>query len=324
MTIGYRLLGLALTALSVAAVAPALAQQARVPSNKPIRVIVPFSVGSATDGAARLFSDRLARAMNQPVFVDNKPGASGIIAAEAAAKSPADGTTIFFTTNTTQSANPNLFKHLPYDAVRDFSPVARLYILPLYLVARPQLQARTAGELIAASRKSETPFTFAYPNSSSRLAGESLRVAGGKISAVPYRTNPQALTDMLSGIVDFGFIDLPAAEPQVRAGRLRILGVMAAARVDISPEVPTIVESVPGFDVLSWGGVFVPSATPPATVQQLSVEFLRIAADPEMSRRLRELGYVVAPQSAAEFGRFAADQLAAWRAKVRAAGIEPE
>lgn len=322
MRLFARCIAAALLALPFALPLPASAQPGA--DGRSVRLIVPFSAGSATDGAARLYAEHLGRALKVPVVVDNKPGASGIIAAEAAAKAPADGTTIFFTTNTTQSANPNLFKRLPYDAARDFEPVARLYILPLYLVTRPDIPAQNAGELVALSRRAPRPFSFAYPNSSSRLAGETLRVAGGNIMAIPYKANPQALVDLLGGLVDFGFIDLGAAEPHVKAGKLKIIGVMSSQRVGITPEIPAIGESVPGFDVLSWGGVYVPARTPAPVVQKLSSAFLQITADPQVSNRMRELGYVVAALPAREFRRFADEQLLIWRNKVRAAGIELE
>ncbi|MES2184015.1 MAG: tripartite tricarboxylate transporter substrate-binding protein [Pseudomonadota bacterium] len=295
------------------------------PAGKPLRIIVPFSAGSATDGAARLYGDRLARVLNTAVVIDNRPGASGIIAAELVAKAAPDGTTIFVTSNTTHGANSSLFKKLSYDPVRDFAPVARLYMLPLYLTVRADSKARNAAELIALSKTDPgKPTTFAWPNSSSRLAGESLRYAGGNILGVPYKTNPQALVDLLGGVVDFGFVDLAAVAPHVKAGKLKLIGTMSNARASFTPDIPTIAESVPGFGVLSWAGVFLPAGVPQPIVQRLSAEFLRATADPEVGRRLRDMGDQPAPLGSREFGEFVEAEIAGWRAKTHQLGIEPE
>ncbi|MCG3185573.1 MAG: hypothetical protein IOMNBAOH_00080 [Rhodocyclaceae bacterium] len=293
---------------------------------KPIRVIVPFSAGSATDVLARLVGAKMTETWGQQVIVDNRPGASGVIAAEAAAKAPADGHTLFFTSNTTQVANLALFAKLPYDPVKDFAPVAALATAANLLVVNPSLGVGNVKELIQLAKANPGKLSFAGGSSLSRVNGEMFKsMAGIDIVLVQYKSNPQGVTDLLSGQVSMMFTDTVTALPHVRAGKLKALGVGSAKRLGLLPEVATVAEAgVPGYELTGWLGVFAPAGTPAEVVDKLNTEIGRILGLPDIRERLAQQGLEPLVMSPGQLGALVRTDIPKWARIIKEAGIKPE
>ena len=222
----------------------------------PIRFIVPFPAGSGTDLNARLIGERLSISLGVPVVVDNRPGADGSIAAEAAARSKPDGYTVFITSNSTHASNPALRRKLPYDPIRDFAPVTLIGTAPLLVLVNPGLPVRSINELIAYGRANPGKLSFSSGSASSRVAGEMFKVQSGiDMVNVTYKGKPQALSDLVAGQVQVMFCDAGTALPQVTAQRVRALAATSLTRSSAAPELPTVAESgLPGFEMMSWFG----------------------------------------------------------------------
>lgn len=318
-------LGLLCSAWLVCALtAPAQAQQP-YPA-KPIKVIVPFSAGSATDVVARMVGNKLAEAWGQQVVIDNKPGASGIIAATAAAKSPADGYTLFFTSNTTQAANPSLFPNLPYDPVTDFVPVAPMATAANLLVVSTSLGVSSVKELIQLAKAQPGKLSFASGSSLSRVNGEMFKsMTGIDIVHIAYKSNPQGVTDLLAGHVQLMFTDTVTALPHVKAGKLKALGIGSGKRSAVLADVPTVAEAgVPGYDLTGWLAVFAPAGTPQAVVNKLNEEINRILVLPEVRERLLQTGLDPLAGSPAELGALVRNEIPKWARIIKEAGIKPD
>ena len=290
---------------------------------KTIRLVVPFAPGSGTDSAGRVLAQALSERLGQQVIVENRAGAFGQIAAELVARSAADGYTLFMTTNTTHGANPHLFNRLPYDPIRDFVPVARVGTLPFMLVVTPSLPVKTTAELLSYARKHPNALSYAQASSTSLVAMETIKRLGKvAIVGVQYKASPQALVDLMAGRVQVMVADFATAMPQVRAGKLRVLGVTTAQRSRLLPNVPPIIDDLPGFDTTSWNGVFAPAKTPATVVSRLQREILAVLARPEIEKKLEGIGFEVDPLDAAAFGRYVDEQIEHWGRMIRAAGIE--
>lgn len=318
-------LGLLCSAWLVCALtAPAQAQQP-YPA-KPIKVIVPFSAGSATDVVARMVGNKLAEAWGQQVVIDNKPGASGIIAATAAAKSPPDGYTLFFTSNTTQAANPSLFPNLPYDPVTDFVPVAPMATAANLLVVSTSLGVSSVKELIQLAKAQPGKLSFASGSSLSRVNGEMFKsMTGIDIVHIAYKSNPQGVTDLLAGHVQLMFTDTVTALPHVKAGKLKALGIGSGKRSAVLADVPTVAEAgVPGYDLTGWLAVFAPAGTPQAVVNKLNEEINRILVLPEVRERLLQTGLDPLAGSPAELGALVRNEIPKWARIIKEAGIKPD
>lgn len=320
------LLGGAVTA-AAALVLPGAAPRAQQDyPTRPVRFVVPFAAGSATDAVARLLGQRVSAALGQPVVVENIAGASGVLAAQATARAAPDGYTVLITTNTTHGANQSLLAQVPYDAVSDFAPVARLGTSSLILVVSPSLGVRSLAELAERARAAPGRLTFGSGSSSSRVSGEMLRVrAGLDVVHVPYRSIPPAVLDVLAGQISMAWADIQSSLPHVQAGRLRALAVSGPARIALAPEIPTAAEAgVPGFDITAWYGAFAPTRTPAPILARLHAAFAAALNDPETVARLHALGVEPAPSTPEELGSFVVAEIAKWAAIVRAAGIQPE
>ncbi|WP_029046276.1 tripartite tricarboxylate transporter substrate binding protein [Cupriavidus sp. amp6] len=304
--------------------APALAAD-EFPS-KPLRLVVPFAAGSGTDAVARLTAKYLGESLQQPVVVDNKPGANGTIAAEFVAKAPADGYTLFMTTNTTHSANPSLMKQLRYDPVKDFTPVSRMGNLPFMLVVNPQLPVKTLREFIDYAR-AHPGMSYASGNSTGIVAGATLsKMAGLKMLHVPYKSTPPAMTDVMGGQVQAMFVDFAAGIANVRAGKLRALAVTTAQRSALLPDLPPV-SSAPelkGFDITSWNGVFAPAGVPAPVVERLNRELVAIATSKQHAAQFHALGFEPFGSTPAELNQFVVAELQKWSRLVKDAGIQPE
>jgi tripartite-type tricarboxylate transporter receptor subunit TctC len=293
---------------------------------KPVRFIVPFPAGSGTDTAARAVGRWMAAKTGQPVVVDNRPGASGFIAAQMAAAAEPDGHTVLLTTNTTHAANPAMFKKLPYDPVKDFEPVSTLGSSGLLFLVPAESPHRDIRGLLAHLRAGGKPMSFAYGNSSSRIAGELLKTAtGADLLGVPYKGTPQALTDLMGGQIDFMFCDVGPALPLVTSGQLRALASSSADRELLPSDVPTLQESgLTDFEMTAWSAAFVPAKTPKETIAKLN-ELLRAAlADPAVRQEFANTGGRSRGSTPEELRAFVASEMAKWAAAVKTAGIQPE
>jgi tripartite-type tricarboxylate transporter receptor subunit TctC len=293
--------------------------------SRPIRLVVPFAAGSATDSAGRLFAQALGERLGQAVVVENKAGANGQIAAIAVAGSAPDGYTLFMTTNSTHSANPHLVRNLGYDPVRDFVPIARVGMLPFMLVVHPGLPAQTTAEFLAYAKARPGELSYGTASTASMVGAETLNaMAGLKLEKVGYKSSPQAILDLAAGRLQVMVSDFTTAMPHVRSGKLRVLAVTTATRSALLPEVPAIAESLPGFDMTSWNGIFAPAHTPPDIVARVEKESLRVLADRELQSRFAMIGFEIAPLDAAGLDRYVKGEIAHWGKLVRAANIQPE
>ncbi|WP_280156135.1 tripartite tricarboxylate transporter substrate binding protein [Piscinibacter sp. XHJ-5] len=311
--------------LLAAVLAPSAFAQARYPE-KPITFIVPFAAGSATDQLARALGQSLSEQAKQAVVVDNKAGASGMLAAQAAAKAPADGYTVLITTNTTQAANEHLYKKLSYDPVKDFMPVTGLGKGGQVLVVKADAPYKSVADLLAKARKEPGKLSFGSGSSSSRVAGELFKqLSHTDILHVPYKSNPNAITDLLGGQIDLMITDTATGVPQIKGGKLRALGVSTTKRMAMLPEVPTIDEAgVKGYDMGYWFAAYVPAGTPApvvARLRELLVTGTQSAAAKSFYEGSGSEAWTTTPQ---ELAAFQQAEAAKWGRVIKAAGIEPE
>jgi tripartite-type tricarboxylate transporter receptor subunit TctC len=315
--------------IAIAAAAASLAAPAAIAQaypNKPITLVVSFAAGSGTDAVARIIAPKLAERLKQPVVVENKAGANGQIAAEYVKNAKPDGYTLWMTTNTTHSANPSLYKTLRYDPIKDFTPIVLTGELPFALVVNNDLPAKSLKEFIAYAKANPGKISYATPNSTSLVGSETLRVAGKlEIVGIPYKSSPQALTDTMGGAVQMYIADFGSALPQMKAGKVRALGVTPARGSRILPDVSPIGKEVPGFDLTSWNGIFGPAGLPKEIVDRVCTEVIAILAEKDVQDKLALTGFEVHPsKTPAEFQKYVSDQLAHWTRMIKAADIKPE
>lgn len=318
---------LARACVAAATLAGATQAGAQAYPARPVKVVVPFAAGSGTDIVARITAEELGKALNGSFVVDNKPGASAQIAAEFVAKSAPDGYTLFLTTNTSHSANPFLFKKLSYDPIKDFTPVARTIFLPFTLVVDPKLPIRNVSELVAAAKAQPGKLSYAYGNSTGQVAGATLsHMAGMQTIAVPYKSTPPAMTDIIGGTVAYMFVDFAAGRAQMQAGKLRPIAVSTEKRSSLLPDIPAVAETpgFAGFDLTSWGGMLGPAGLPREIVDRLNAELKKIYARADVRERLVPIGAEPATTSPEEMGEFLKVQLSSWGKKIKDAGIQPE
>ena len=321
----FSLSALALGA-ALAASVPTLHAQAPKYPERPLNFIVPFAAGSATDQLARALGQSLTEQTKQAVVVDNKAGAGGMLAAQAAARAPADGYTVLITTNTTHAANEHLYKKLPYDPVKDFAPVTGLGKGGQVLVVRADAPYKSVAELLAQARKAPGKLSFGSGSSSSRVAGEMFKqLSGTDILHVPYKSNPMAVTDLLGGQIDLMITDTATGLPQIKAGKLRALAVSTTKRLPLLPEVPTIDEAgVKGYDMGYWFAAYVPAATPAPVVARLHDLLVAAAKSAAAKTFFDASGAEVWTTTPEELAKFQAAETAKWGKVIKAAGIEPE
>jgi tripartite-type tricarboxylate transporter receptor subunit TctC len=305
----------------------ALAQPAAYPT-KPVRFIVPYPPGGSADILARSIGAKLAEGLAQPVVVDNRPGAGTAIGTEATAKSPPDGYTVMIGTVSSHAINPSLNPNLKYDPVKDFAPVSLVASIPFVLLAHPSLPAGSVQELVALARAKPGALNFssAGNGTSNHLAGELLKsMTNVEMVHVPYKGSAPALTDLLAGQVNLMFDLVLTAQPHVRSGAARALGVTGRSRSPALPSVPTIDESgVPGYEVSAWFGIFAPAGTPAAVVKRLNAEIVKIMQLPEMKERLASQGAEAMSSTPEQFAAYVTEELAKWSRVVKASGMKVE
>lgn len=313
----------ALATLTLAALGAAQAQD--FPS-RPITIVVPFAAGSGTDTQARVVGQAIAADTRATVVVENKAGANGFIAAQAVARAAPDGYTVLMTTNTTHAANEHLFRKMPYDPVKDFTPVALMGLGSMYLVVRQDSPAKSVAELMALARSQPGKLNFGAGSSSSRVGSEMFKqLAALKVTHVPYKSNPLAVTDLIGGQIDFMFLDAPTAMPHITGGKLRPLAVSGNTRMSATPAVPTMDEAgVKGFDVSYWFAVYGPAGLPPAVLKKLNEMFVKASDAPEVKLLRERSSGIAATSTPEELARFQAAESAKWGKVIKAAGIEPE
>jgi len=311
-----------------AAALPGVSRMARAQAypTRPIRWIVGFPPGGGADTVARIMGPWLSERLGQQVIIENRPGASTNIAAQAVVNSPPDGYTLFFYGASTL-VNTSIFQNLPFDVKRDIAPVSGLVAYPMMLVAHPSVPAKTIAELIAHAKAHPGKVTMASfgTGSASHLAGELFKMmAGINMVHVPYRGGAPMVTDLIAGQVQVGFDVMVTSLPHVRTGALRALGVAGNDRFDMLPDVPTIAETVPGYEARTWAGVGVPKGTPPEIIARLNHEINAGLANPTIKSRLAEVGTIPMIFTAAEFGAYIATESEKWARVVKFASIKLE
>ena len=314
--------------LVAGAAAAALAPAARADNfpNGPFRIIVPFGAGSATDQGARNIAEGLNRTFGVPAVVENKPGANGAIAAEVAAKSRADGQTIFVCSNTAAASNVAMMKSLPYDPLKDFEPVTLIGRAPVFMIVNPAIEAKTAQEFVALCKRQPGKINFGSGSASTRISGELLKAkAGIDMVHVPYKSTPAALQDTMAGHVQMCFADPVTSLPQVKAGTVRCLGVGNRGRYKLTPDIPTLIEQgIPDFELMTWTGVMLPAGVPAAVSATLREVIVKTITEPAYVERQAEAGSEITPTTPEEMRRIQLAEIQLYRDMMKIAGIEPE
>ena len=312
-----------LSAAALFAAPAAFAQGAAGYPSKTLKIVVTFTTGGAPDILARLIGDRLTAEWGQSVVVDNKPGAGGNTGADFVAKSPGDGYTLVLGTVGTHSINGALYAKMPYDMVKDFTPVTLLATTPNLLVVHNDVPAKTLAEFIALGKK-EGKMTFASAGSgtSIHVSGELFKTMTGiDMTHIPYKGRATAIPDLLGGRVTMMFDNMPSSLPLVKEGKLRALGVTSAQRSAAAPDIPTIAEQgLPGFEAVSWFALFGPANMPKAVTDKLSAEVNKIMKSPEISKKLAEIGLESAPGTPAELAAYQAREITKWAKVVKDSG----
>jgi tripartite-type tricarboxylate transporter receptor subunit TctC len=317
--------------LHLAAAAAALAARPRIAwaqtyPARPLRWVIGFPPGGGADTVARILGPWLSERLGQQVVIENRPGASTNIAAQAVVNSPPDGYTLLFYGASTL-INTSIFQNLPFNVQRDIAPVSGLVVYPMLLVAHPSLPAKTVAELITYAEANPGKVTMASfgTGSASHLAGELFKMmAGIDMVHIPYRGGAPMVSNLIGGQVQVAFDVMVTSLPHVRTGALRALGVAGKNRYEMLPDVPSIAETLPGYEARTWAGVGVPNGTPPEIIARLNREINAGLANPTITARLAEVGTIPMILTAAEFGALIAAESEKWAKVVKFAGIKPE
>ena len=293
--------------------------------SKPIKLIVPFPAGSATDHIARLTGSELHAALGQPVVVENKPGAQGGIAAAEVARAAPDGYTLMMTTNTPQAANVSLFKKLNYDPVKDFAPIARLGTTSFMLMVRPDFPAKNLKDFLAQVRSQPGKLSAGYGSAGSQVSLAMLKSMGKlDVVEVPYKGIPQAITDTMGGSLAFTFVDLGNAIAQAKGGKLRGLAVTSQKRTSLAQDLPAIAEALQGYELIAWFALMAPAKTPNQIVQKLHDAAVKSLAKPDVNEKYAGIGIDPAPMNPAELGKFIQSEIAHWAKLAKLANLQAE
>lgn len=294
--------------------------------NRPIRIVVPFPAGSATDTISRILGNSVSAAVGQPILVDNKAGADGAIAGAEVVKAAPDGYTLLMATNSPMSAVPAMKKVPPYDPVADFTPITDIGRYTFFIVVHPGVPAKTLPELIQYAKANPGKINYATGNTTGIVSTAFFSsLAKIEMVHVPYRGEPQAMTDMISGRVQLMFASSSTSVPQVRDAKLRALVTTLARRSHLLPDVPTIAEAgMPEFSVTSWAGLFGPAKMPKEVVDRINREFVAAMGRADVQAAMEKQAFVLSPSSPEKLGAFVKEQLESYRNILRAAGVQPE
>jgi len=317
----------AVLALAVLSNAPVTVHAQAYPA-KPVRCIVPFPPGGGTDLVARAIAPKLMESGGIQLIVDNRPGGGTVVGAELAARAAPDGYTIFWGTNTSHAINPNLYPKLSYDAIKDFAPITRIASSPYILIVHPSLPVRTVKDLVALARARPGQLNFGSPGNGTpgHLAGIMMNEAAGiNMVHIPYKGAAYAMTALVSGEIHLIIGSLTSALPLVKSGRVRAIAMSSAQRSPINPAMPTIAESgYPGFEAITWYGVFAPAGTSPSIVARLNAEFVKVLSASDFKAWLMDQGADAAPSSPDELSAFVKSEIARYAPLVRKSGMRPD
>lgn len=295
---------------------------------KPLKYVVPFSPGGVSDGVARLIAQHLGERLGQPVVIDNRPGVSGIVGTQTVARSPADGYTLMGGTITTHAVNPFFNKNLGYDPVEDFAAVNLVGMVSNALVVPENSRFDSVAQVVAELKAKPGGLTYgtAGPGTSQHLSGQLFEsITQTRMRQITYKGGSQAMVDLVGGQIDMVFETVAAARPMIDAGRVKVLGVTAAKRLDSLPGVPTLAEAgAPNFEMQSWQGVFAPAGTPRPVVERLAREIAAIVAMADVQQKLRNLGVEPDGRRAEAFAAFQQSEIAKWGKVIKSAGIQAE
>ncbi len=295
---------------------------------KPIRIIVQFTPGTSTDILARVVAQKMGEDWGQQVIVDNRPGAGAVIGTEMGAKATPDGYTLTMAVSSAFGINPTLYSKLPYDAIRDFAPIANLGLTPQTLVTNPSAAFKTVKEFVAAAKDKPGQINYASlgSGSTSHLTMEMFRATAGiKLNHVPFKGSADAHTQLIGGQIPVMFDAIPATQPHIKSGKLRGLGIGTLKRSPFLPDLPTIAESgYPGFEAVGWIGIAAPAKTPAAILDKLNAEMVKILNQPDVKERLNTLAFTPVGGSRAEFAAYIKSEIAKWGKAVKESGAKAE
>jgi len=316
---------LAMAALALSSTCVIAAPKPYPDSVKPIRFVVPFGPGSGTDVITRIIAKEMGQKLGATVIVLNKPGASGQIGAEYVARSAPDGYTLLVATNSTHSANPWLYKSLPYSPTKDFAPIGLMTINPLALLVKQNSPFHTPADLVRYAKEHPGKLTYGYGNTGGQVSAAMLtHMAGIEVSAISYKTTPQLFTDIIGGRVDYGFVDFAASRSLINSGKLNALATTSKNRLAFAPSMPAMDET-PGlnhFLIHAWLGLMAPAGTPSAIVEQLNTVLRESLENPPVKKQLEnQTSSVLDPMTTSEFKRFLTEQSDFWKLNIRTAGI---
>jgi len=293
--------------------------------NKPIRLVVTFPTGGAPDILARLFSEKAQ--LGQPVVIDNKPGAGGNIGSDIVAKAPGDGHTIVMGTVGTHSINGALYEKMPYDMVKNFTPISLIASAPNLLVVNNDVPVKTVNELIAYMKANPNKLSYASPGigTSVHMSGELFKsMTGTSMTHMPYKGRQFYVPDLLGGSVQLVFDNMPSALPLAREGKIRAIAQTTAKRSAAAPDVPTVAESLPGFEAITWFAMFAPANTPKPVIDRLNAEVLRVFKLPDVAERMKTLGLEAVLSSPDELAKYQATEIVKWAKVVKESGAKAE
>jgi tripartite-type tricarboxylate transporter receptor subunit TctC len=314
----------------IAAAAAALACTAALAQaypDKPIKAVVPFAAGSATDQIGRAFAQKMQEALGQPIVIDNKPGVNGMLGADAVAKAAPDGYTILIGTNSTNAALKSLMKQLPYDQDKAFAPVAYMGSVPLIIAVHPDVPAKTLKELVDLAKAKPKSINFASASTSQLVSTEMLAgMAGIELTNVPYKSGPAAMTDLIGGVVQMFSADFAVMLPQVKAGKVRGLAVTSTKRSPAVPDIPTVNEALglKDYELIAYFAMYVPAGTPADVIAKLNKAANAAASSKEVQDKFAGIGFAVEPGTPEDLAKRGATETAKWAKAIKDAKIEPQ
>jgi tripartite-type tricarboxylate transporter receptor subunit TctC len=311
-------------AMALALGLAALAAQSQTYPSKPIRLVIPFAPGGSTDANARIIQDKLSTLWGQPVIIDTKPGANTIIGTDLVAKSPGDGYTLLLT-STAYVVNPSMYNKLPYDPMSDFIPVTMVSVSPFALVTPVTSSIKSTKDVLGAEQTKPGSLSFGTSDSSAALAGHLFNMLGKtNLQSVSYKGAGPLMTDLAGGHVPLGIAAVSSVQTQVRAGRVRLLGVGSVKPSSLFPDAPAIAGDLPGYEATSWFGLFAPKGTPKDVVTKIQRDVATVLKDPEIQKRFFDIGAEVGGQSSDDFAARVRMDMDLWAKVAKSAGIKPE